>query len=133
MYWIKENLERSKSEKKTPQRQYVYTPDSPKPASIKDDAEHVKQIATQYNIKGGEALAKIEEIRKKTYDDADSKAGAPVVTSVTEHAVEFTQDGRKKGRSRKAFKKQYGEPVLSKLTPEPTKKVAKKAIQRAKS
>lgn len=94
---------------------------------MKDDAEHVKQIAAQYNIKGGDALAKIEEIRKKTYDEPPAKpmVNPPVVTSADEHTVEFVQDGRKKGRSRKGFVKQYGEPVVQ--------KAPKKAKARAKA
>jgi hypothetical protein len=121
-----------KAARSKPNRNIVYSPKAAKPSSIEGDIEHLKQVAAQYGVKLPEAIEKIEEIRRKTYQD--EPPAKPTVTSLTEHTVEYVKDGRKQGRSRKGFTKQYGEPVLSKIAPEkPPKKVSKKAGQRTKA
>lgn len=126
--WVNRKVEESKLGKVGKAKNYVYVPEAAKQTSIKDDAEHVKEIATQYNIKGGEALAKIEEIRKKTYDEPPAKPmiEPPTVLKVTPHAVTFKKNGQTFTRSRRGFVKQYGEPAVK-------KKETKKAKTRAKA
>lgn len=132
--WIDEKVIESKTLTKN-KKEYVYVPEFHKSASIKDNAEHVKEIAAQYNIKGGDALAKIEEIRRKTYEDeppAKPMVEPPVVTKVEGHCVTYKKGGKTMTRSRQGFTKQYGEHVLSKIAPEPTKKASKRTRQRTK-
>jgi hypothetical protein len=119
------------------EKQIVYSPKAAQPSpSIAENIEHVKQVAAQNGIKLPDAFEKIEEIRRKTYQDeppAKPMVNPPVVLKADEASVRYTQNGKTQTRSRRGFAKQYGEPVLSKIASEPTKKTAKKAKARTKA
>jgi len=136
--YILELISKETSAAENRQKEFIYSPPKPsKPSetTIIQDIEHIKQVAAQNGVKLPDALEKIEEIRRKTYQDeppAKPMVDPPVVTKVEGHCVTYKKGGKTMTRSRQGFTKQYGEPVLSKVAPEPPKKVTKKAKARAK-
>ena len=100
-------------------------------SSIQDDIEHIKRVARESGV-NMEYFDKIEEILNKKYEEPPAKpmVSPPVVLSVDGAVVTYKKDGKTQSRSRRGFAKQYGEPVLSKPTPERAKKAGQKAKAR---